>query len=444
MKDIFKHGVLVLSGMAMAWHCRAMDPDFARFVATKQAQIRKFAGGDSDKVPSIVWSYFDALRVDDWQTATNLANRIDLMGKNMGTNIISPLLRGPIWQSIGETIGAYTEFHGFDNGWLHRFGTNNISSIPTGSIYFGGTDPGRYVVSALCESQSEGRPFFTFTQNQLVDERYLGYLQILYGGKLYIPTTNDVKDAFNEYLEDAQKRLKAGTLKPGEDVWVGRDGHVHASGTVSVMAINGLLVKKIFNKNPGRECYIEESYRLDWMYPQLSPHGLIMQLHREPLTELSRDDVEKDSEYWKRLTADAVGDWLTEKTSVQEVCDFCEKVYLHKDLKDFKGDSAFAKNEESQKTFSKLRTSIAGIYVWRAAHAQNDDERRQMNKMADLAFRQAVAMCPYSPEAVYNYTQFLAERGRPDDAILIAETASRIKPDDENLRAWLKCWHERN
>lgn len=444
MREIFKRGIWLLGGIAVAWNCRAMDPDFARFVATKQAQVRKFASGESDKVPSIVWSYFDALRVDDWQSATNLANRIDLIGKSFGTNTISPSLQGPIWQSIGETIGAYSEFHDFDNGWLRRFGTNIISSIPAGSIYFGGTDPGRYVVSALCQSQSEGRPFFTITQNQLVDQRYLDYLRIIYGSKLYIPTTNDLKVTFDEYLADAEKRLKGGTLKPGEDVWKGKDGHVHVSGTVAVMAINGLLAKKISEKNPERDVYVEESYRLDWMYPYLSPHGLIMQLHREPLRELSRTDVEKDSEYWKRMTADAVGGWLTEKTSVREVCDFCEKVYLRTDLKNFKGDPAFAKNEESQKTFSKLRTSIAGIYVWRAAHARNTDERLEMNKMADLAFRQAVALCPYSPEAVYNYTQFLADLGRRDDAILITQTASRIKPDDEELSRLLKYWHERN
>src|SRR5690348_1835984 len=91
MRDLLKHGVWILIGIAVAWNCQAMDPDFARFVATKQAQIRKFASGASDKVPSIVWSYFDALRVDDWQTATNLANQIDFIGKNFGTNTISPL-----------------------------------------------------------------------------------------------------------------------------------------------------------------------------------------------------------------------------------------------------------------------------------------------------------------------------------------------------------------
>jgi len=36
------------------------------------------------------------------------------------------------------------------------------------------------------------------------------------------------------------------------------------------MTINGLLAKIIFDKNPNREFYIEESFPLDWMYPYLN------------------------------------------------------------------------------------------------------------------------------------------------------------------------------
>ncbi|HOX04467.1 MAG TPA: hypothetical protein P5555_19690 [Candidatus Paceibacterota bacterium] len=49
------------------------------------------------------------------------------------------------------------------------------------------------------------------------------------------------------------------------------------------IGINALLARKLFDANPGREFYIEESFPLDWMYPHLSPHGLIMKIHRQPL-----------------------------------------------------------------------------------------------------------------------------------------------------------------
>src|SRR6185312_11312508 len=109
----------------------------------------------------------------------------------MGTNEIAPSLQGPVWQPIGETIGVYDQFHDIDNRWLHRFGSNVISSIPKGSVYFGGTDPGRYIISALSESQTEGVPFFTLTQNQLVDSRYAQYIRLIYGSKLTLPTDED-------------------------------------------------------------------------------------------------------------------------------------------------------------------------------------------------------------------------------------------------------------
>ena len=64
------------------------------------------------------------------------------------------------------------------------------------------------------------------------------------------------------------------------------DGKVQVSGQVAVMGINGLMTKVIFDRNPDREFYVEESFPLDWMYPYLEPHGLIMKLNRQPLAQL--------------------------------------------------------------------------------------------------------------------------------------------------------------
>jgi len=73
-----------------------VDPDLARFATAKQAQVREYAQRLTNKVPSIVWSLFDAVRVDDWETATNLAARIDQASgrfPDSGTNeAISPAL----------------------------------------------------------------------------------------------------------------------------------------------------------------------------------------------------------------------------------------------------------------------------------------------------------------------------------------------------------------
>jgi hypothetical protein len=418
----------------------ALDRDLARFVTTKETQARKFAESQTNKVPSITWSFFDAVRVDDWETATNLAARLHhASGRYLGfrPDSVSASLQTPIWQTISETLGAYELFHDWDNKWLHRFGREIIESIPKGSIYFGGTDPGRFVISALSESHVEGRPFFTVTQNQLADSTYLDYLRQMYGGKIAIPTVEDSQSAFNEYVTNAQERLKAGRLKPGENVRM-VDGRVQVSGQVAVMEINGLIARILVEKNPDRQFYVEESFPLDWMYPHLSPHGLILELHRKPLSGLREADVQKSHDYWKQLVGELIGDWITDKTSVREICSFCQKVYLQKDLSGFKGDAAFAGNKEAQKTFSKLRSSIGGLYAWRAGLARDHDEKDRMTGSAELAYKQALALCPYSPEAVFRYCNLLVSERRTGDAILIAETCIRLEPENELVRDLVK------
>jgi hypothetical protein len=428
------------------------DADLVRLAVAKRAQATQLAASQPNPVPADVSRFFDAAERGDWHGTTNLFER--LMKAAGRTSSYRPPPKGSwaqawawvsqwlrnqrkfkpaaalntaLWCPIQETLGAAEAFHDWDGKLLHRFGTDIIASIPTNSIYFGGNDAGRFVITALSESHQDGKPFFTLTQNALADGTYLDYLRQMYGSRIYIPTTTDSQNAFNDYLKDAQERLAAGKLKPGEDVR-NASGRVQVSGHVAVMEINARLVKIIFDHNPEREFYVEESFPLDWMYPHLSPHGPIFKLNREPLSELSEALVRADHDYWRRCASQLIGDWLTENSSVQEVCTFAERVYLRKDLSAFRGDGAFARNSAAQKSFSKLRNSIGGLYVWRATHAKGSEEKRRMETEADFAFRQALAFCPSSPEAVFRYVSFLLGQGRRKDAILAAESCRRIDP----------------
>ena len=420
---------------------RAIDQDLGRFMIAKQQQIRDLAETLTNKVPAIVWRFYDAVRVDDWETATNLALRINQAShrysQSTNDDAMTPALGTVLWPPISESYGTYEQFHDWNNRWLHRYGSEIIKSIPPGSIYFGGTDPGRFVISALCESQVAGKPFYTLTQNQLADLTYLEYLRAMYGKKIHIPTDEDSQKAFEDYVADADRRDKLGQLKPGETIHR-EQGKIQVSGQVAVMEINGLLVKKIFDDNPSPEFFVEESFPLDWMYPYLSPHGLIFQLNREPVKELTIADVARDQDYWKKLTTEMLGGWLDDKTSLKDVCDFAEKHAFDKHLETYPGDKAFAESPQTRKSFSKLRSSLAGLYAWRAQQTKDHDERDRLNQAADLAFRQSYALCPYSPEAVYRYINLLLARQRTDDAILIAKTSVHLEPDDENFKTLLK------
>jgi thioredoxin-like negative regulator of GroEL len=92
--------------------------------------------------------------------------------------------------------------------------------------------------------------------------------------------------------------------------------------------------------------------------------------------------------------------------------------------------------------FSKLRSSHGGLYAWRAQHAVGASEKERMNDAADFAFRQAWALCPYSPEAVFRYVNFLLARDRAADALVVAETAAQLPAmqgkDGEQMRDLVK------
>ena len=75
------------------------------------------------------------------------------------------------------------------------------------------------------------------------------------------------------------------------------------------------------------------------------------------------------------------------------------------------------------------------MYVWRMEHAQDADERERMYHAADLALRQSYAICPYSPEAIYRYVNFLQSRQRPGDAIVIAKTSLHLDPENQQLQS---------
>lgn len=250
--------------------------------------------------------------------------------------------------------------------------------------------------------------------------------------EIYSASNEDSQRCFQEYMADAQERMKKNQLQPGEDVRV-VDNRVQVSGQVAVMAINGLLTKVIFDHNPNNEFYVEESFPLQWMYPHLSPYGIIMKINRQPVPELTQEMVDKDHDFWSQYSERLIGNWITYDTSITNICAFAEKTYVHHDYKTFKGDPRFVRDDDAQKAFSKLRSSIGGLYAWRIDNARSEPERQRALKEAEFAFKQAYAFCPYSPEALYRFVQILIRNGRIDEARLMAMTSQKLDPDNTGL-----------
>jgi len=275
--------------------------------------------------------------------------------------------------------------------------------------------------------------------------------------EIYIASPEDSQRCFNEYLADAQKRLRHDMdfpnepkqIRPGEDVRV-VDNKVTVSGQVAVMAINGLLTKVMFDHNPKNEFFVEESFPLDWMYPHLTPYGIIMKINRQPLPTLTEDILQKDHTFWKNYSTRMTGDIIDYDTPIKQITDWIEKTYLQRDFNGFTGDRKFIHDDDAQKAFSKLRSSIGGIYAWRLSaqcppqyQPKTEAERQRIYREADFAFRQAFAFCPYSPEAVFRYVNLLLQYNRLDDALLVAQTCLKLdpySPQVNNLVANLKSF----
>jgi beta-lactamase regulating signal transducer with metallopeptidase domain len=484
------------------------------FSAQKLEQSQTLAAAAGETISPEFQKFFTAATTGDSQTVTNMYESFKQRHGQYkhANNRSDPSLRTSFWGPVLEICLVYDHVVRCEPEYTQMAVDGIVNSIPAGSIYFGGTDPGRGLPTAFCKSHANADPFYTLTQNALADGSYLEYLQKTYGDQksslnqlatacradgalqelnakwtnavrqldaleindsdsrwnaasdalqiltqqradrveaiksglkatvqasaeanfggtntIYIPTSMDTQKCFQDYVADASVRAEKHQLKPGEDFKKEESGRIQVSGQVAVMAINSLLAKIIFDKNPGHEFFIEESFPLDWMYPYLEPHGPIMKINREPLLALPDETVRQDGEYWQPRVKQMIGDWLREDTSVKNVAEFSEKVFLRHDLNGFSGDPRFVQNDYASKMLSKWRGSIAGIYAWRAENAMSDSEKNLMAHAADFAFRQALALCPYSPEAAKRYADFLTSQNREADAKLVMDLARQFK-----------------
>ena len=286
---------------------------------------------------------------------------------------------------------------------------------------------------------------------RMLEEAYPGDVARSLGGvypdtEIATPGPEDAQLCINDYYQDVARRLQHDTqfpneprqIKPGEDAHVVNGRLQIGGGQFTVMNINGLLTKLIFDKNPGHEFYVEESFPLDWMYPHLTPFSVIMKINRQPLPEITQDIIDKDHAFWSRFSQRTIGNWITYDTSIKDICAWADDVYLRHYFGGFTGDRRFVRDDDAQKAFSKLRGSIgASIYQWRARNSHGPAERERVTREAEFALKQAFAYCPYSPEAVFHLMNQLLSAGRIDDGLLVLKTCHKLDPYNGQISDWI-------
>jgi tetratricopeptide (TPR) repeat protein len=457
-------------------HPPIYEPQIKVFFDAKEAQARQLVSQENKELPPEIWPYFEAGKKGDWATVTNLYGKMASRSHQFdGNKSYDKRMLTMAWNPINETDRFYLQCTQPDSKLALAFGEEVMRIVPPGSIYFGDSDTGRFVPTALCRDHAKGDPFFVLTQHALADGLYLAYLRTMFESKLYIPTTQDSQQAFDKYIQDAIVRMKKGALQPGEDVKE-EGNRISVSGQISVMAINSLISKVIFEKNPHHEFYVCEGFPNAWIYPHAEPHGPIIKINRQKPVTLTPDIITRDRDYWNKRITLFIGDWLKEETTIAEICEFAEKIYVREDFSGFTGDTNFTRMatfwrrvpayQPAAAIWSKCRSAIAGIYVWRindcaeqmkSIYALPPEELRKKQteinrllaeqqryiKAADYAYRQAFALNPSSPEAVFRYASLLTSLNRFEEALQMVQVAKKLNPEAmtplaENLRKRVK------
>lgn len=327
-----------------------------------------------------------------------------------GTAVALALPALPLWQNAQDenylrAVGG-AEQNGHDFGWQfghwqlqgveairREIGEAEWADYPTpgyppplapNAIFFGGTDPGRFVPTYMIYSAHVRPDVYLITQNALADPTYLQTMRDLYGDRIWIPSAVESQVAFQRYLEDRKAGRTGDVAAVTEE-----EGRVSIEGVQGVMHINGYLSRMIFLANPRHEFYLEESYPIPWMMDHLEPHGLILKINREP-ADITDAVVARDRAFW---------DWYTARLL---------------------GNPRFRRDSVARKTFSKLRSAIAGLYVHRKRY---DD--------AEHALRQAIALHPASPEAAFRLADLHAQQQEYREAAEVAEAFVAQDPLNE-------------
>ena len=393
--------VLAFVGLLSWALAAAASSDFAQTVRDFSANRYKLEQDLSARLdlplPPGAGPFFQAAIAGDGASVSNLYAQLKSKDECQAA---PPELQNELWAPIHETLGLYEVWAGIqeDSELMSMFAEPILASMPAGSVYFGGTDPGRFAVTAV-NALRDPPPVFCLTQNGLADNSYMAHLRAVYGDRIWLPTKEDSNAAFQQYVDD----VKAGRIPAGADVKI-EDGKVSVQGVAGVMQINSILAQMIFDRNKdAHPFFVEESYVINWMYPYLEPQGLILKLNPEPLPELPPETIAADRRFWDETEAKLLA------------------------------VPGFADNDGARKNFSKLRAAGAGVY-----------EYRKLDAEAEAAYRQAIRLCPTSPEANFRLAAMLASRRRLPDAIQVLENLLAVAPPDvaERARDYLRQLQE--
>ncbi|HEV8541366.1 MAG TPA: tetratricopeptide repeat protein [Verrucomicrobiae bacterium] len=368
----------------------------SQFGRSRREIVEAIGRREKKDVPPEIQDFFDAVEAGDWPRIDAAFGAMAKRSAQYEGSTHSPEL-DPFWPAVLETYGATEQAHDWPAQKLLDYGEAILGSLRPGMVYVGGTDPGRFIPTLLNET-TDGEQHIVLTQNALADSRYMEYVRFQYGDRFGIPTEEDSKRVFQEYTEDAQKRLEHDQqfpndpkqIQPGEKVEM-VDGKVQVSGQIAVMAINEKLLQSILQKNPDASFAVEESFPMKTTYAGAVPLGPIMEIRAQDATAgLDEGHAAESLDYWRNTT--------------QEIL----------------ADPEALSSPDALKTYSKMAVAEGNLLGNSSYPAQ-----------AEEAYRLATEIFPRNTEAVSGLAQLLAKSGRMDEARQLINGFIQQNPDLE-------------
>ncbi len=293
-------------------------------------------------------------------------------------------------------------------GW--NFGHEMLKSLPTGSVVFGSSDPGRFVPTYMIFGESvqppavkrdptfDRRDLYIITQFHLISPYYIRYITDHYADAR--PEPGSISRAWldRDQLYPEQPLILP-TFQDIEGIVqsaVDEAAAAHPSQTVALnyQQLSAAVARWIFIKNRDRHAFfVEEFIPMHWSYEYAIPHRLTLRLNPTPLSELPRDAVFDDALFWNRLVRE-----LTENPNFREDLD-------------------------AQKSYSRLRVTTGNLYRY-----------RKLPAAAEHAYRQALTLWPGSDIAARELVTLLSNQGRFDEASDLAADVLARDPQNGRLR----------
>lgn len=354
---------------------------------------RRFAARFGEEVTPEMEAFFEVAAGNDWQ---GLSERYEALSLRMRGEREPAPTEGErlLWPVLLETFGVVEAAHECPPGVLLEYGKTVLASVPSGGVYVGGTDPGRFIPTLLNETSAEDRRV-VMTQNAFADQSYLKYLEFLYGDQLRFPAEADVTAAFKTVVD------RMGETKP--------DGSREVGGQKAVMAINDQLLRLFLDRNPGRAFALEESFPLEASYATAVPDGSLLRLQNPAAGEVAGGPSSSE------LASTAVGYWESQVDA-------------------WRRSAEWSGSDYGREAGAKLVLGQAGVL-------QKGGRLEEAGRLYELA----QDLAPGNPETMFRRASLLVDASRFREALDVvdryrqAQTDPNRAPDVDALRAVIQA-----